>query len=172
MANTKNKNVVMLSVFLVIISMYLVSSADEVCIPNWQCTSWSECIGASQMRSCIDANSCENNTVRPSESQLCGTLCDPNWDCTEWQPERCPKNKIQERTCNDINNCGLKRRPAETKLCTYEPLFSWLFISIVVAIILMIIVDFIIIIKLFKKDKSQIDAEIKRRKYPSSSKPL
>lgn len=171
MVNTKNKNIVILYVFLVIISMCFVS-ANGVCIPNWLCTDWSECIGATQMRSCIDANSCENNTVRPSESQLCGSLCDPNWDCTDWEPENCPKNKIQERICNDLNNCESKRRPAETKLCTYEPIFSWFFIIIVGMIILMIIVDFIVIIKLFKKDKSQIDAEIKRLKYPGSSKPL
>lgn len=44
-----------------------------------------------------------------------GNFCEPNWKCSEW--EDCV-NKIKERKCSDLNNCGVDyRKPFETTGC-------------------------------------------------------
>ena len=48
-------------------------SQEEIksCIPNWQCSSWSECSSSkTQTRTCIDANKCERS-IDTTESQSC-----------------------------------------------------------------------------------------------------
>ncbi len=44
---------------------------NATCEENWACTSWSSCIGNSQMRICTDQNSCGTATKKPIESQAC-----------------------------------------------------------------------------------------------------
>ena len=41
------------------------------CTTSWNCTSWSSCVNSNQTRTCTDANSCGDNTNKPSESQSC-----------------------------------------------------------------------------------------------------
>ncbi len=140
------------------------------CTSDWQCTDWSVCIERIQIRSCVDFNTCKDNSTRPPENQSCIT-CTPNWECTIWQPEQCPKEGIQTKNCADLNNCGIiTGKPAETKSCTYEPYANWLFILIVIIIILMILANITLIIKQLKKlnpqniKKSNIQTNIQPKK--------
>ncbi len=48
-------------------------NVDYVCVPNWKCTPWSECIGGSQVRSCIDINYCGINDSKPETKRSCTT---------------------------------------------------------------------------------------------------
>ncbi|MCK4927321.1 MAG: hypothetical protein KAS11_02560 [Candidatus Aenigmarchaeota archaeon] len=41
------------------------------CTVNWVCSDWSECEDSVQIRRCIDANNCDIEDYRPSESQAC-----------------------------------------------------------------------------------------------------
>jgi len=41
------------------------------CIPNWQCTDWSECVEEIQTRTCTDSNNCGTTVNKPTESQSC-----------------------------------------------------------------------------------------------------
>jgi hypothetical protein len=43
------------------------------CSPDWQCGSWSTCVGNLQTRTCTDSNSCGLNNSKPSESTICGS---------------------------------------------------------------------------------------------------
>ncbi len=42
------------------------------CIPDWDCTEWSDCIGGEKTRTCTDSNNCETDEGKPSESEACG----------------------------------------------------------------------------------------------------
>ena len=42
-----------------------------ICISNWQCSEWSECIGMIKNRKCTDANGCTFPTKKPRESEQC-----------------------------------------------------------------------------------------------------
>jgi len=127
------------------------------CVADWHCTNWSECMGGIQIRSCVDFNTCGENSTKPAENQSC-EFCIPNWNCTEWQPEECPKNETQIRDCVDSNNCDiLEEKPAETKSCVYESGANILFIFIVIVIIISIIAIVILIIRLQKRVKSQMN---------------
>ena len=139
-------------IFLILVlSICSISAQENNCTPDWQCTEWSECIGKTQIRSCVDFNTCANNLPKPVEEQSC-ILCTPNWECTEWQPEKCPKEEAQTKNCVDRNNCEtIIGKPAEIKSCTYEPYSTWLFILIVIVLMLMIVADIILIIKQVKK---------------------
>ncbi|MEM4325765.1 MAG: hypothetical protein QXU40_00495 [Candidatus Pacearchaeota archaeon] len=61
--------------------------------------------------------------IRNNESGGGGVNCIENWTCSSWNPEICPKNKTQTRTCVDVNNCGTtNEKPNEIRNCTYlEP---------------------------------------------------
>lgn len=144
----KNKLILFSLLFLALIN---IANAED-CIPNWQCTNWSDCIGNKQIRSCIDLNTCADFTGKPTEEKICGTVCNPNWQCTEWIPEVCPKNKLQSRNCTDIKNCGTnKGKPIETKICNYKQDLSWIFKLIIIIIVFLIIINVSLIISLFKK---------------------
>jgi uncharacterized Zn-binding protein involved in type VI secretion len=42
------------------------------CVPNWQCTSWSECgSDGKQTRTCSDLNNCGTISGKPAETQSC-----------------------------------------------------------------------------------------------------
>ncbi len=44
----------------------------ESCVPDWQCSSWSECSKSGiQTRVCTDSNDCNVLTNKPDESQFC-----------------------------------------------------------------------------------------------------
>ena len=141
--------------FLIFITFIYFVSANGNCTVNWECTNWSECLGNTQIRSCIDTNSCGNDSTKPFENQSCVIIpsCTPDWDCTDWDPKKCPKNRIQERNCTNTNDCE-SATPPEIKLCTYQSDFSWLFKIIVGIIILTIVFIARLIIKLVKNKQN------------------
>lgn len=47
------------------------SKKETPCQPNWQCDSWSECIGGRQERVCRDLNGCGTDKGKPATSQSC-----------------------------------------------------------------------------------------------------
>ena len=51
---------------------------------------------------------------------LTNMACEEDWSCAEWNPEECPENKIQTRTCADSNECGSEdQKPETTGSCEY-----------------------------------------------------
>lgn len=44
---------------------------EEICIENWSCSDWSECIEGKQTRECTDANVCGTTVNKPAEEQAC-----------------------------------------------------------------------------------------------------
>ena len=122
---------------------------NTICTPQWSCTAWSPCLGDSQIRSCVDVNSCGNQTNKPLEALTCG-VCEPNWQCGEWEPEECPETEIQKKECKDLNNCGtIRLKPADTKSCTYFKNFGWIYWFIIMLQLLMILLVILLIIKKF-----------------------
>jgi len=138
-----------------LVCLNIICAEENNCTPNWQCTNWSDCVGEIQIRSCIDPNSCENDSAKPVENQPC-SQCIPNWQCTEWSPEKCPKNNRQTKTCTDINNCGItKNKPPEIKLCTFEEDYAWLVYVIIIILILLILIILMIILKILKTQSKE-----------------
>lgn len=146
----------------------IILGTTPLCIANWTCTAWSECVNNTQTRTCTDENSCGTLTGKPSETQSC-TACTPDWNCTEWLPEECPTNETQIRTCTDLNNCGVATgKPSETQSCTYGKNLMWLYITIVIVIIL-IIAGIVFAIFYFKGKKQPQEVY---QQLQSPSKPL
>lgn len=81
------------------------------CIPQWSCSSWSNCLCGTQNRTCIDLNSCGTNNNKPLEIQSCSYT--PTWICGNWS--EC-FNNLQQRTCSEINSCSSSYN--ETKNCS------------------------------------------------------
>lgn len=44
------------------------------CHPNWECGSWSECLGGLKTRTCLDLNNCEEEFNKPFESTGCEVI--------------------------------------------------------------------------------------------------
>ena len=44
---------------------------NEVCVENWQCTSWTTCTNNQQTRTCTDINNCGTTINKPLEIQSC-----------------------------------------------------------------------------------------------------
>jgi hypothetical protein len=42
-----------------------------VCVENWQCTEWSECVNGTQTRTCTDLNNCGTTLNKPEEERSC-----------------------------------------------------------------------------------------------------
>src|SRR3989338_8813933 len=142
------------------------SAAEEFiesvnCEPFLRCSAWSECINRIQNRTCNDLNSCQASRV---ETQNCTIfelpLCIESWNCTDWQPEKCPKNEIQTKTCIDKNNCGTTNiKPITSQSCIYKKENkTWIFIVIITLIILISIITIAILIYYFK-NKNQKEKE-------------
>lgn len=66
------------------------SATAAVCVENWSCGEWSDCVNGTQTRSCTDANICGTTISKPEVSQACTAACLPN--CTG-------------KVCGD-NGCG------------------------------------------------------------------
>ncbi len=84
-----------------------------LCIENWKCTQWSECIGGKQVRSCIDVNYCMTNNTMPEVLRDCVTpdcydgvknchhnLCEEDIDCGG-PCSPCPSCYDGEQNCHD-----------------------------------------------------------------------
>lgn len=89
--------------FFLLVCLNFICAEENNCDADWQCTEWSICVEGTQIRSCIDFNTCGNDSGKPVENQSC-SQCIPNWQCTEWSPEKCPENNRQTKKCNDLNN--------------------------------------------------------------------
>jgi len=156
--NTQNRTCIDLNNCNTTINKPSVSQSCTIptCSQNWTCTNWSECLGGTQIRVCIDTKNCGNSTGKPAENQTCIVVtCTPSWGCTGWQPPECSKNKTQSRTCTDSNNCGdIIGKPAETQTCAYvkKKDSTWIFITIVIAVFIIIAVVVSLIIKFSKRD--------------------
>ncbi|MBI2451471.1 putative metal-binding motif-containing protein, partial [Candidatus Pacearchaeota archaeon] len=46
-------------------------TTPRACIVEWTCTSWSDCINGTQIRSCSDNNNCTAQSNKPTERQEC-----------------------------------------------------------------------------------------------------
>ncbi len=59
---------------LTILSIYEnMTVPDTTCIPNWNCTDWSDCVNGTETRTCSDVNDCGTDENKPEESDACGT---------------------------------------------------------------------------------------------------
>ncbi|MCK5474201.1 MAG: hypothetical protein KAI53_02240 [Candidatus Aenigmarchaeota archaeon] len=47
---------------------------EETCTEEWVCSAWGECINDTQTRTCVDANNCETDEIKPFELQQCFVL--------------------------------------------------------------------------------------------------
>ncbi|MEM3074975.1 MAG: hypothetical protein QW727_03480 [Candidatus Pacearchaeota archaeon] len=75
------------------------------------------------------------------------SLCTPVWQCTLWAPEKCPKSKIQKRTCVDLNNCNSNStKPSETQTCISKSNNLKILIIIVGSIFILFLVILIILV--------------------------
>ncbi|KYK26716.1 hypothetical protein AYK26_07195 [Euryarchaeota archaeon SM23-78] len=64
-----------------------------------------------ECNSCLDGESCENNTCVAGE-------CIPRWFCNQWSA--CTPSGQKTRTCSDQNNCGsVANKPQTTMTCSY-----------------------------------------------------
>jgi hypothetical protein len=48
------------------------SSSSYVCVENWECGNWSECLGNDMRRLCNDLNECGTELEKPDIYQECG----------------------------------------------------------------------------------------------------
>lgn len=55
------------------IDVVFTDDSDSECTPQWDCTSWLDCVGGKQKRVCVDTNACG---VEPSESETV-QACEP-----------------------------------------------------------------------------------------------
>ncbi|MCD4739680.1 carboxypeptidase-like regulatory domain-containing protein [archaeon] len=77
----------------------------SVCVENWTCTEWAECLDGVQSRACIDDNSCNTTTGKPSESQGCIVTCKNDAECSNNNP--CTNDACLAGTCvhTQISSC-------------------------------------------------------------------
>jgi hypothetical protein len=123
------------------------------CLPDWDCTAWSECSDDEKTRVCTDSNQCNSTSGRPPEIEECES-CLPDWDCTAWSPTKCPKDKEQTRICTDLNDCGTNEgKLDEEKSCIYKSNI-WIWVWIILGIILLVGVVLLIIFFMKRKGSS------------------
>jgi hypothetical protein len=81
-----------------------------VCTPDWECSSWSQCIDGTQTRECLDVNECDSEEGKPAEEQSCGIESVLPSDCTEGQT-----------TCvgDDLFECGAGSKWREIETCEF-----------------------------------------------------
>ncbi|HLC31094.1 MAG TPA: hypothetical protein VJK51_00345 [Candidatus Nanoarchaeia archaeon] len=100
------------------------TTSTTSCTGNWTCTPWSVCSNGVELRSCTDSNRCNTIIGRPPIRQTCQPItqnnitCTPNYTCTPWDPQKCPSNGRQSRTCNDLNSCPGSSVKPETQICS------------------------------------------------------
>ncbi len=94
--------------------VYFIKTHSKICTPDWNCSSWGECVEGSQERTCTDVNECGEDEGKPEETKSCE--CVSEWNCTDWS--ECV-NGSQERTCTDEHSCGdISGKPVEVQNCT------------------------------------------------------
>ncbi|MEM4702881.1 MAG: hypothetical protein QXP53_00100 [Candidatus Pacearchaeota archaeon] len=79
---------------------------------NWNCILWSSCVQGLQFSNCTETNS--------GRQELRNRTC--CWSCTAWQPDPCPQNLTQTRTCVETTTVDCPEqnpsKPAEIQNCT------------------------------------------------------
>ena len=142
------------------------------CTPDWQCTNWSACLDKNQIRSCVDFNTCEDNSTKPSEMQDC-SACIPNWQCTDWFPETCPPTKTQARNCTDTKYCNtLEGKPTEIKTCNIKSIKNYILPAVIIIITLTIAVSVILIEfwrKPYKEQRQEAEYEKEEKEEEMSN---
>jgi len=63
------------------------SGGSYVCVEDWGCDAWSECIGNEQRRLCSDLNKCGTNNSKPETYQECGLMSEANITLEDNEPE-------------------------------------------------------------------------------------
>ena len=88
----------------------------EVCIEDWKCEGWGECVGNYAERECADQNNCNTTKNIPLLKKDC---C--SWNCTEWSG--CLASNISFRGCTMPKGCNITEQKPDTRVnCTYENL--------------------------------------------------
>jgi hypothetical protein len=91
------------------------SKISTLCIPNWECTAWTDCHDGKQYRSCWDKNVCRTTNNLPTERECTTKACVPMWSCDSWGA--C-SNGSQQRNCTDTNYCDVGNfEKRETQSC-------------------------------------------------------
>ncbi len=86
----------------------------EICVSDWYCYSWENCINGIQKRRCEDRNRCGIPTDIPITNRLCYEECYEEWIC-EWSD--C-SNGYTTPECKDLNNCGTTYNKPQKMRCT------------------------------------------------------
>lgn len=137
-------------------------SSNLTCVPDWETGNWSECTGGLQIRTVMDLNSCGNETDKPALNQTCEDDCTPNWVCGEWNPEECPPEGKQQRTCSDNNICDPRdSTKTEEKSCNYEKSNTWIIIFMVFVVIGLALGLLFLFLKLAKNKEDDKEANEK-----------
>lgn len=130
------------------------------CIPNWNCSAWSECADGTKNRTCTDKNNCNTNANKPNITETCtvsSTICNPSWECTDWSPIECDGKTNQTRTCTDKNNCNkLDGKPLEVNECEIKNNQSGSkIIFIIIAVIFVMMAISLLVYWILTKNKEE-----------------
>ncbi len=87
----------------------------QECTPDWECSSWSQCINGTQARECIDVDECDTEEGKPPEEQDCGIKAALPDNCEEGETIcvgrdvfECGANSVwhENHTCEDACSEG------------------------------------------------------------------
>jgi hypothetical protein len=115
------------------------SSLSSICVSNWVCTPWSQCINGFETRTCEDVNKCIPSTIpKPEERERCFSLPNlPTVQSTEnvnnlGQNDKSDLNQVDEEGPDSIllNEYNSKRK---------NIFYSFILISISFFVILIVI---------------------------------
>ena len=96
------------------------SNRSGICIPDWSCSDWGECVQGVRKSYCVDQNSCPDSERYMEFEKPC-TACEIDIQCGEWS--KC-LNGTQKRICKDINNCGKNLNDLMARDCSSPSLKS------------------------------------------------
>lgn len=78
------------------------------CVPDWLCGTWGVCEGDFQLRSCLDREACDLDSLTYNETRRCGentegnVSCSYQWQCTPWGA--CSAGQ-KMRSCQRTDDC-------------------------------------------------------------------
>lgn len=119
------------------------SQGGSACVPSWSCSEFSQCSGGLQTRLCVDLNSCNTNSGKPAESQMCSPASGTQ-ACSELGGEICPADKecsIGTASSSDGECClGVCK---EESRASSEAYFWVIVVILTLAIIAVIVIIFL-----------------------------
>jgi len=84
--------------------------SSYVCVENWSCDEWTDCVGNEMRRLCNDLNKCGTELEKPETYKECGTKGDDdpglNLDFSSTEPNKSNKNFFSAMTGNVIGAIG------------------------------------------------------------------